>query len=507
MASLSRRAAVVDWDRFGTAVKLEDALVEDSFLNFDSQGWRLRVDRNSVPSLYVKSPDSVYPIFMSPRNGALPLLWIRNLSSLVSPDSARPLFTFLCVTFIVFFGGLYVRKTSGFILSFFLLALTSPQIYYFNYSQYPDASVSVCLFTLLLFLIESAKKRSAFVLLGFLAGLTLYLKLSAVVLLIIVAVFYLRRLKADWRPVLLGALPWLMLLGWTLDWPHLFRYFVEERYVAHHWGEEFFRGLIEMIAPDVQFRQSMYLSEPLGVILRRAPIWLPIASLGTIGFLGYVLWKGTSVPDRMKLAGVFLLHQLFYIFISPAMNTDLFSYLAQAYVVLSLLLLARLRLSGKIPLVLVLIFCSIRGVEVFRWNAEFEIYTKDMKGCGWVYACMYRDPDIRNRLERTPLITLNYLDVGQLEFLSGEKIKPVHLNSRWTRPPTSEELLRFFEKFPGKEVLVLSSFGLDGKTLLDFLGPEARSILARRGLKIEELKSFRYPEQHKAYRWLLVTRF
>lgn len=122
-----------------------------------------------------------------------------------------------------------------------------------------------------------------------------------------------------------------------------------------------------------------------------------------------------------------------------------------------------------------------------------------------MYDCMYNDWQKKNYLGNYPLITLNFLDVGQVEYFSRETVIPIHFASSFSKDPTEEQVIDFLQRFQHKEFRMLSSGGthISGRSLNFYVKPEKIESL---GLKFEVMETYQFPEMRKRYQLLKVTR-
>jgi hypothetical protein len=122
---------------------------------------------------------------------------------------------------------------------------------------------------------------------------------------------------------------------------------------------------------------------------------------------------------------------------------------------------------------------------------------------------MARDLVKNNLLNNKPLITLFYLDVGQLEYFSSEKIIPLHAHWKYSIHPSPDAFLNFLKKIPSEEFYILSAKGLDAKNLESYLGHKTvdlEKFLKKNNLQVDMIKDYKYTSFNLSYQLYRIRR-
>lgn len=507
--SLSKRPVIIDWDKFSRVdpAKPSEYVIPDTFLNFDSGENGLKKEPNLFPSTYYKSDEGLFPLYMRPKNGGLPLYIIRKFSDWTSPDVARQLYNWLICVAGFAFSCLYIFRKSGATIPFMAFSLITPQIFFLNYANFPSASLTFAISLGILFWIERAEKKFEFFLIGILCSICFFCKLANILTFLPLLLFYWQKVWKNKFLVLAGLIPWIMVILISMDFGHFVTVVLDERKGDVSYVSAVIQGLIQYVSPDLQFRHVMYLMKPASEVIRGSLWWFLISLISSLAFALILFRNCVSKNLGWKIAAILIWQFIIFIKLAPAIKGDLISYFDRALYLAVILLAAHMRKPNKLVTVSFVIFLLFRGGVAFNWNREFNEYTKSLNHCSWVYECMYNDIADKKLIGDKPLVTLNYLDIGQFEFLSGEKLIPLHVNSRLTRTPTGEELIKFFISLPSQEFFILASGGPDGKQLGNYFRPPmSKFILQGFGWKVETVRTYQYPELLKTYSLLKITK-
>lgn len=507
--SLSKRPAIIDWDKFSKSDPSipSQFVVADSFLNFDAQATGLRKEPNLFPSTYYKGKESIFPLYMRPKNGGLPLYINRKMSEWFSPEVARPLFNWLMCILAFAFSCFYISRNSGSTIPFMFFALVTPQIFFLNNSNFPSATLTFALMLAIIYWVERAEKKIGFFCIGLLCALCFFCKLSTLLIFPPLLLFYGKKIWQNKFVLLAGLIPWLLVTLIAVDFVHFVTKVLDERRGDISYFSAVIQSMVQIVSPDLQFRHVMYIMKPVSEVIQNSLWWFWLSAITALTFV--VILFRNCVPRNLgwKLAVVFIWQFIVFLKLAPVIRGELIAYFDRAFYLAVVLLAARMMKPNKLVTISFIVFLLFRGGVAFNWNQEFNQYTKSLNGCSWVYECLYRDWDNGKMLEGKPLVTLNYLDIGQLEFLSREKLIPLHVHSRLTRIPSQEELLKFFISIPSKEFFILASGKPDGKSLEHYMQQQTmEGIFKALGFKIELVKVSDFPELLKSYSLLKVTK-
>jgi hypothetical protein len=389
-----------------------------------------------------------------------------------------------------------------------VFSLMTPQIFFLNYSNFPSASLTFAISLAILFWIELAEKKFEFFLIGLLCSICFFCKLANILTFLPLLLFYWQKVWKNKFLVLAGLIPWIIVILISMDFGHFVTVVLDERKGDVSYFSAVIQGLIQYVSPDLQFRHVMYLMKPASDVIQGSFWWFLVSLISSLVFAVILFRNCVSKNLGWKIAAVLLWHFIVFIKLAPAIKGDLISYFDRALYLAIVLLVAHMRKPGKLVTASFIVFLLFRGGVAFNWNREFNDYTKSLNNCAWVYECMYNDiVGDPNLIGDKPLVTLNYLDIGQFEFLSGEKMIPYHVNSRLTRLPEPQELVKFFIAIPSQEFFVLGSGEPDGKSLAHYFKPPvSKYILQSFGWKVETVKTYSYPELLKTYFLLKITK-
>lgn len=511
---ISKRPAIVDWDRFHleTFKSVEELLDQDTFLNFSgSKKLEIVAEPAGRPKLYVKGDSSIYPVLIQERTSGLPYLLVRVLQRWTNPTLALGLFTWLTSFGTFLISLFYIRRTSGMSLPFAIFAITVPQMFYFLYSQYPDSELAFFFILLLLFLLDGASKPIHFVLIGLTASMVINIKMASAIYFPALIVLHWSRIWKNKKALFLSALPLLVFLFVITNQEKMKSIIMDERELFKSLSfhlDVLKHFLFDLINPDLLLPYLLNGEAVIPEIIKNN-LWefVPVFIVSLVSFT-YFLKIGLNRGQVVKLFGIGLLHWVMITVLATEMNDDLYDYMAQGTYLLIVVFFSFFRpVKNSSPKLIPIFFLLLILARLFvmgNWNSQFRKLTKNLSGCVWIYQCMLADWEKEKWLEGKPLITLNLLDVGQLEYFSEEKRLPIHATWKIKRNPTGDELRDFLTHFPYSEFLVLGSGPPDGRDLSDYNLSEAS--LNEGGLSIEVIRSYDYPAFGKSYRLMKMTR-
>lgn len=509
---LSRRPVIIEWDRYkiGEPLVLENLVTQDTFINFSApENFQLVDDPEGIPELYLKNKKEIfYPVIIQTKNSGLPPFLIRQLTKLTSPSFSLVFFVWLSGMISLGISLLFLIRTTSLALPYTILACLTPQFILYSYSDYPDTTFSLILVLGILLTFQVAGNRRAFLFAGVLSGFTVYVKLSAIFFAPALLFFYWEKIKKNFLPFFLGSLPFLIFFLLTMN--NSLQSHIENRalpktiqnYITsmkHFW--------IDLISPEVGllFRILNGQSSIETVLINHQVYFLTL--IAGFACVGYLAWKFMS---RIALAKIFafgIIYSVLIAAISYGINRDFYIYAAMGAYILTILFVANLKptWTRKTGLIIFGTLLIVKLIVLMNWKTLHDSTKKNFNGCVWIYDCMIKDWDQKNLIGDHPLISLYFLDVGQIEFFSEENIIPIYLSSSLTQNPTEDQVLDFLKKFNHKEFLILSSNSEagNGKNLASYLSDENLRAL---GLKTYVLSTYEYPEHRKSYQLLRVVR-
>lgn len=509
---LSRRPVIIEWERLksGEPLVLEKLVGQDTFINFSAtNNFELVDDPTGLPSLYLKNSNKIlYPIFMETKNGGLPPFLIRELSRFTSPQFALVFFVWLTGLLALVVSIIFVRRTTSLALPFTILACLSPQFILYAYSDYPDTTLSLLLVLVILLTLHVAGNRRAFFLTGVLAGFTLYVKLAAIFFAPAILMFYWEKIKKNFLPIFFGSLPFLVFIMATMN--DSLRGHIESRAGAKNFDSflnAFKHFFIDIFSPEIGLLFRILNGQKrIETVLFEYPIYLPTLILG-FACIGYLAWKYMSRTALVKLSLFAVLYIVLITMISFGLDRDFYVYTAMGAYFLTVLFVTNLNptWSRKIGLIFFITLIILKLIVLMNWKTQYDVTKRSFNGCIWIYDCMVKDWEKNNLIGNHPLITLYFLDVGQIEFFSEERIIPFHLASSFTQDPTEEQFHYFLKNFKHKEFRILSGGSTSGKrqNLSSYLNIEKLESL---GLQIDVLNTYDYPDQRKRYQLVRVVR-
>lgn len=518
LGQLTKKASIIDWSYFpeGQDFNLKSILSDGAFLNYDSKA-DLGIIENirNKPSLYYKSSERIYPILLHTRASGLPHLISGQFSRIFNPSIGLMILPWILsiTTFVLSF--LIIKRSSGLSHLYVLAALTTPQFLYFTYPFFPDDYASFSVLALAFFIFVKAKSIKEFYLIGFLFGLAFYIKLAAVILLPIFFIFSYKKLISNLKYIIQGSIPFLILFVCITNFQDFFNLLAHEKVLvkSSQFNFDVFKYFfLNQFLPGFTFSHIMALNSdyPVSIskgLLIQYALQLLATSALLIAFVRPKNILRISVFTMLFIAGTCV--------VASGLNEDLIGYMGQGHVLFIILLLMFLdneRILARKILFYTLfgLFLTTRLIGLINWNTEFNKYSQSFKGCVWAYDCMVKDWNQTGILKNHQLVTLYYLDVGQIEYFSQEKITPIHVNWKYSQIPSKESFKQFLKHFPAKEFYILSSKELgiatDLSTYLKVSESEVASELLRDNMKIEIVKRYDYPAISREYTLLKLTK-
>jgi len=510
---LSHRPAIIEWNRYETdrPLVLKEIVSKDSFINFSpAEFLELVTDPDGMPSLYVKDKaEIIYPVYMRSKNSGFAYFLVRELSERTNPTFALSfslwLMSIICFTMSLFFIGL----GSTFAIPFTILACLLPQFFYYLNSKYHEGGLGFLFIMGILLCLKRAEKKRTFLLIGLLMGFTLYLKMMTILFVPAFLILFWDKVKKNFTPLLIGIVPFVLFIFSTLH-PDVVGREAGERNLSKGVSEILFtlkHFFGDILSPEV----SLLYGQLDGMKSLEAIFSIKLLSLLSlvIGIACTVIVAWNFMPRKAlgKIVTITILYSAGVAMISRGVDEDFYMYAAMGAYFLTVIFLANLNhtMFRRLGFVIFLIFLLTRIFVFSSWKKQYDVSRTGFDGCAWVYDCMVKDWEKNNFINDLPLITLYFLDVGQIEFFSGEKIIPVHFASSFTKDPSEEQVADFLKKFPHHEFRVLSSDTAlgNGRNPGFYLSEEKLNSL---DLKIDVLNTYHYPALGKSYQLLRVVR-
>lgn len=456
---ISKMPSVVNWDEVkDTPYEMESLLPQDSFLNYSDQAsGELIVNQKTRPSIYIRGEESIYPIFMHNRVGALPHILVRALANLTTPALGVSLYIWLCS--LVTFGAalLFIHARGASVFGFILTALTSMQFYSFAEVSFPDISTIVAVYAVLFYLFERCHSKRSFYFIGFLLGLTLYIKISSLILLPLFALFYFKKIKRYKWQLLLGASFWLALLIWAFDYKGI------AAITAQRHSKKNFEDVFNMIGyawlfvvePAAPFKVLIdEISSQASFYTQRSFLFF-LEGILIIPLIAYFLGKGLKRLDKYRVFFLISLYLIAAIAIAKEIDEDYMAYLSQGFLIFVIFIFSRLKFDAPLKIWPLSLFFILRTVALIEWGSILWDIKKDLPGCLTPHECMAQDWSKDESIKRLPFLTDYYLDVGQVEFFTSEKITPIHLTRKLDNSFDLRKRYYFFKNFPYNEFYIL----------------------------------------------------
>lgn len=518
---LPQKPVIIDWEKyeFGFTAPLKSIIGEDTFMSpLNDQGPKVKRDLNSVPSIYLSTSSTLIPLFMQMRTGSLSYLMVRGLAALTNPSLGLILFTWLCAMGAFIVSLSFLRLTSDHLLLYVFLAVSTPQMANYLYSQFPDSHLSFLLILLSLFLLEKASgKTKTYVWIGVILGLSFYVKMASAIFLPSLLLLYYEKIIKNWKNILLGLFPWLILLSLNFDLQR-FISILEMKGIGSRssgfWVETAGYYVLDIFSPQTMVLKFMHLIPPFSETLKdmdkRSLLVLGLFLITSFLLLAKLLSK----KDFLKMLILASLHFIAISFISHGLNNDIYDYMAQGLLFVGLITVSRFKFTTlklrSLTTVGILFFFTLKTLSIVEWSQKYRQLTSDFsRSCVWIYDCVAKD--LKNLPQtQKELVTLNYLDVGQLEYFSGNEILPIHVSWKLKRDATSQELLDFLLHFPSSEFYILESQGFDSKSLSDyFLLPDEGliNLFKQKNISANIVRSYTFMRFDKYYRLWHLTRY
>lgn len=515
---LTKKAAIIDWVHFpsGRDFTLEGLVPDDTFLNYDSHA-ALGIVENvkSKPSLYYKSTERIYPILLHTRASGLPHYISGQLSRLFPSGTGLIVLPWILSIATFILALLMVQKSSELTIPFALVALTTPQLLYFTYPFFPDDYASFAVIILALFIFQKAENKTDFRRIGFLFGLALYIKLAAVILIPIFFILSFKKVLSNIKYLIQGSIPFLILFIFITNFQDFFYLLAHEKTLikTSQFNIDVFKYFaLNQFIPGFTFSHIMSLDPSFPSHINKG-LFIQCA-LQAIATLGLIV-TFTRPKDLARIIGFILLFVLGTCVVASGLNEDLIGYMGQGLALLMLVLfifLDKEKIIARKILFFTLFgfFFATRIVGFYNWNTEFNKYAKSFNGCVWAYDCMVKDWNESGILKDKQLVTLYYLDIGQIEFFSQEKIKPLHVNWKYSTIPSKEDFQAFLSRFPEQEFYILSSKELgiatDLATYLKVSESDVEAILLKNKIKMNIIKRYDYPAISREYTLIKLTK-
>ncbi|MEA9356711.1 hypothetical protein SHI21_10870 [Bacteriovorax sp. PP10] len=515
---LTKKASIIEWEHFpvGSDFKLENLVPDDTFLNYDSKA-ALGIIENvkSKPSLYYKSSERIYPILLHTRASGIPH-YISGQFSRLFPSAIGLIILPWILSIMTFVLALViVKKSSELTIPFVLVALTTPQLLYFTYPFFPDDYASFAVIILALFIFQKAESKTDFRRIGFLFGLTLYIKLAAVILLPIFFILSFKKVFSNIKYIIQGAIPFLILFIFVTNFQDFFYLLGHEKTLIKpsQFNLDVFKYFaLNQFVPGFTFSHIMSLNPTFPTNINKT--LLIQGALQAIATVGFII-AFTKPQDIARLIGFIFLFVLGTCVVASGLNEDLLGYMGQGLALLMLVLfifLDKEKILAKKMLFYTLFgfFFITRIIGFYNWNTEFNKYSHSFNKCVWAYDCMVKDWNESGILKEKQLVTLYYLDIGQIEFFSQEKIKPIHVNWKYSKIPSKENFIGFLSHFPAQEFYILSSKELgiatDLATYLKVSEADVEATLLKNKIKMDIVKHYDYPAISREYTLIKLTK-
>lgn len=506
---LSKKPSVVDWDKFQSSPSktLSSYVSDDSFHNFQTkEEVKLVENPMSKPSVYLKTQTRIYPFFMQTRTGAIPHFLNGALSQLATPGLSLILLPWICSMLCFFFASAYVHSTSGLTIPFALTALLTPHFSYFTGFAFPDCFFFASYLLLILVLIERGKNRKDFILIGFMTGLTVYTTLSTVMYAPFYLIFYPRKIFEHKRSIALGLIPWIFFMGYFFNLQDLSRVLSDEKdlmkpisFLAET-AKQFFSFSISPIhvfnkvTSDIDLREGIF-------------FWIAFAS-SFITSLYLLTFLDLKKSIRLLLLTIYYIIALSVIV--QYMEEAMLSYFAIGLCILMTIAFGMAKpassLQGftRLKIVFATFLFAKFSLMLFYLNGLRNL-SLSLDECSWTYQCIVDDWKKNDLIQDKPIITLFNMDVGQIEFFSRETILPVHVKWKYNREPSPREFLDFLTSLSSKEVYSLWSEGRDFSTFLKTDPNQTEKLLLARGIKLNIIKIYSFPEVDRSYKLVKFT--
>lgn len=515
---LSKKASIIDWSYFpsGQNFQVENILPDDTFLNYKSNA-ALGIIENvkSKPSLYFKSSERIYPILLHTRASGLPH-YISGQLSRFFPSSIGLIILPWILSIVTFVLAIFmVKRSSELTIPFILVALTTPQFLYYTYPFFPDDYASFAVIILNLYLFQKADSKNEFRLIGFLFGLTLYIKLAAIILLPIFMILAYKKLLANLKYVIQGSIPFIILFFCITNFQDFIYLLGHEKTLikTSQFNLDVFKYFaLNQFLPGFTFSHIMSLSPNFPSNIDKI---LTIQYALQFFATSALILAFTKLKDLARTIGFIILFILGTCVVASGLNEDLLGYIGQGLTLLMIvifLLLDKEKIIAKKALFFTLfgLFFITRLVGLYNWNSEFNKYSQSFNKCVWAYDCMVKDWNQSGILKDKQLVTLYYLDIGQIEFFSQEKITPLHVNWKYSTIPSKEEFIGFLTHFPAQEFFILSSKELgiatDLATYLKVSESEVENTLLRNKIRMDIVKRYDYPAISREYTLIKMTK-
>lgn len=521
-ALLTKKTSIINWDKFqkGQGQVPSKLVGSDTFLNYPlNPTLALHEDNKSKPSLYIRTSSQIYPIFVQTRTGALPHFIIGKLARWFSPDMALAILPTLLSSTCFFLSALLVsRKNRNMIFPFLLVALTAPQFVYFLNPFFPDSYSSFTTVLCVFFLLVTTDKKQIYYLIGFLLGLAIYFKISSLTLFPLFLIFFPRKIFSNLKSIIWGSSPFILFFLITFNFSDFFHLLTHERTFIKH--SQFNFDVIKYFtlynfSPGISFTNIISLNPffPKIIFLKDGNSIL-IYIVHSIAFILFFI-NFVRVRDLLKSISFLILYIMTTCAVVSGINEDLIDFMAQGIYFFTVILFlhidpSKIVLRKKIFILLFSFLCIVRCVSFWSWNNAFAAYKQQFQGCVWAYDCMVKDWKKNGFLQNHQLITLYYLDVGQIEYFSQETITPLHVNWKYSTIPTHDNFLDFLKKYPAQEFFILSSKELGVPTdLAKYLGVKESDVqitLLRNLIKMDVIKQYDYPGISREYTLIKLSR-
>lgn len=518
VGQLTKKASIIEWGHFpsGRDFKLENLVPDDTFLNYNTQA-ALGIVENvkTKPSLYYKSNERIYPILLHTRASGLPH-YISGQFSRLFPSSIGLIilpWILSITTFLLAF--LMVQKSSGLTIPFVLVTLTTPQLIYFTYPFFPDDYASFAAIIFALFIFQKAENKTDFRRIGFLFGLALYIKLAAVILLPLFLILSFKKLFSNIKYILQGSLPFLILFIFVTNFQDFFYLLGHEKTLLKNsqFNLDVFKYFaLNQLAPGFTFSHIMSLNPNFPANIHKGLlIQCALQAIATLA----LIFAFTKLQNLARIISFIILFILGTCLVASGLNEDLLGYMGQGLALLMIVLfiiLDKERILARKFLFFTLFgfFLATRIIGFYNWNTEFKKYSQSFNGCVWVYDCMVKDWNESGILKDKQLVTLYYLDIGQIEFFSQEKITPLHVNWKYSRIPSKGNFIDLLLHFPAQEFYILASKELgiatDLATYLKVSEAEVEATLLKNNIKINIVKRYDYPAISREYTLIKLTK-
>lgn len=518
LGQLTKKASIIDWNFFspGQDFNLKTLLADDTFLNFDtSTTTGIKEDVRSKPSLYYKSAQRIYPILLHTRASGLPHFLSGQLSRLFPADIGLIILPWLLSITTFVLALMIIIKRTNFSIPFVLAALTTPQFLYYTYPFFPDDYASFAVIVFALFIFQKAQTVKEFYWVGFLFGLALYIKLAAIILIPLFFIISYKKILSNIKFIIQGSIPFLIIFVFITNFQDFFNLLAHEKVLVKNFQfnlDVFKYFALNQFLPGFTFSHIMSLDPNYPTEINKSLlIQYLLQFMATVGFL-FVFIKPKNLVRLIIFITLFILGTCV---VASGLNEDLIGYMGQGHVLFILIifmLLDKEKIQARNILFSVLfgLFLATRLIGLYNWNSEFNKYSQNFKSCVWAYDCMVKDWNESGILKNKQLVTLYYLDVGQIEFFSQEKITPVHVNWKYSKIPSEEEFLQFLKHFPDKEFYILSSKELgvatDLSTYLKISESEVEAMLLKNNIKMEVVKRYNYPVISREYTLTKLTK-